>query len=878
MLAGVTLHGRERELERLRELLRRDRARIVLTGEPGIGKTTLWEAAIAAARERATRVLSARPAGDDSHAPYAAMTDLCDGLDLAGLEAPQRRALEAVVLRADSATPQPHAVSVGLLSALRAQAAEAPLLIAIDDVQWLDPPSARVLAFAARRLGDERVGFVLARRPGAPSELERVLERRALERLDVGPLGPGAIRGLLSERLGLTVRRQLLTRLVASTLGNPWLGLEVGRALKEQPDRELGEDLPVPDGIEELLDTPTAQWPDGACRLLLAVALSPDLRLSALSAIATPSEIEAAIDARLLCLDGERVRAAHPLLAAGVKQRSAASKRRALHRALAVADPERHTLHLASAAVCPDPELAAAAAAAATAAGEAAARGARREAVRFAEHALRLTPAASPERPERVLALAGHLALAGEPQRLADLLTPDLDALPPGALRTRAWLLLSDAGCRQFDAALAECEADPYVLARKAGHTARIAAAEALALEALSSAGPDAEHYARYQLAFARALRGRPIEELATAHAASSIAESPERVLALRLVWRGEPDRARAIVTRLLTLADERGEQYSYVLLRAQLCELELRTGEWAAASRRLEEWAGTSDGELLRFPSYERCHALLAAGRGRADEAERWAAQAIAAARAGWEELEALRARGIAALLGHEPARAANSLRAVWRHTVRNDVDEPGAFPVAPELVEALLELGEDDEAQAVVVRLRELADRQQHPWAHASATRCAAVLRLADAYDEQAAGELADAAAAYQTLGLPFDAARCRLSLGRAQRRHKKWGAARDSLQHAAAAFDTLGSGGWAEQARCDLSRVGARRPRANGELSPSERRVVELAAEGRANKEIARVLHVTVHTVEAHLSRAYAKLGVHSRGQLAARIAAR
>ena len=150
---------------------------------------------------------------------------------------------------------------------------------------------------------------------------------------------------------------------------------------------------------------------------------------------------------------------------------------------------------------------------------------------------------------------------------------------------------------------------------------------------------------------------------------------------------------------------------------------------------------------------------------------------------------------------------------------------------------------------------------------------------MRLAsDTYDEDAAAALASAAADYERLGLRFDQARSLLSLGRAQRRFRKWGAARDALQQAVAAFDELGAPGWAEQARCELARVGARRPTPSGELTPPRRACVELAAEGRTNKEIARALHVTVHTVEVHLSHAYAKLGVRSRAQLASRLSGR
>ena len=312
--------------------------------------------------------------------------------------------------------------------------------------------------------------------------------------------------------------------------------------------------------------------------------------------------------------------------------------------------------------------------------------------------------------------------------------------------------------------------------------------------------------------------------------------------------------------------------------MRLNLCELGLRAADWETVSRLLDEWAESADEELLIAPTYQRCRALVAAGRGLAGEARRWAEPALEASEPlgfRWQVLESRRALGVAALLAHEPKTAAEHLRAVWEHTRREGIDEPGAFPVAPDLVTALVELGELDEAQAVTDRLRDLAEEQEHPWGLAGARRCAAVVRLASGPDEAAAGALAQAAAAYEELGLRGDAAHSLLALGRAQRRLKKWGAAREALERAAAAFEALGSPGWAEEAGSDLARVGARRPTPSGELTPAERRVVELAAGGSSNKEIALALFITVRTVEAHLTHAYAKLGVRSRSQLAGRL---
>jgi DNA-binding CsgD family transcriptional regulator len=190
----------------------------------------------------------------------------------------------------------------------------------------------------------------------------------------------------------------------------------------------------------------------------------------------------------------------------------------------------------------------------------------------------------------------------------------------------------------------------------------------------------------------------------------------------------------------------------------------------------------------------------------------------------------------------------------------------------VAPDLVEALVEVGDLGEAHRVTERLQRLAAEQDHPWGLASSKRCRGM--VAAEYDETAAG-LTDAAASYAELGLRFDRARSLLVLGRVQRRLKKWGAARASLEQAAQAFDELGASGWSADARAELARVGARRPAPSGDLTKTERRVVELAVEGLSNKEIAQALFVAVNTVETHLSHAYAKLGVRSRAQLARRL---
>jgi DNA-binding CsgD family transcriptional regulator len=905
------IFGRDPELSTLRAFVAGDTCTgaVLLTGGAGIGKTALWEAGLEMARAAGRFVMPARPDSAETGMALAGLIDLCDRVGaevLAELPVPQRSALEVALLRAEpqqGASADPHKIALALLNVLRRMSAEKPLVVAIDDLPWLDPLSMSALTFAARRLRDEPVAFLIARRPGSPSPLELVL---APERLEVGTLDANALRRLLASRLAVFPARVLLRRIIDLSQGNALFALELGRSVRRAGAPANGADIALPDTVEDALGARAVALAPGVRRLLLTVALSGGLRRDELEAVAGRDAVDAAFDDGVLTRDESRVRAAHPLLAAAAVNQSAPRERRELHLAIAeaVADEERSALHLALATDRPDERLAARLG---SAAARASSRGARPQAVVLAEHALRLTRADVVERPERLLMLAAFLNVAGETQRMTDLLSPALDGLPAGTARARAWLLLSEGSDtttlteyeRRLDRALAEERVDAGVraqaLAAKTTATAviavrRVPEAEQWAREALTTAhdvGPAAERRLLYSLAWASALRGQGVDELCSrADAVTAepvfVAASPERIAAQRLVWRGELGAARAALVRMLWQADDQGEAESYALQRLHLCELELRVGDWDAAGRLLDEWAESAERELLNLPMYERCRALLAMGRGDADRTRHWADLAISRADAhgdGWDRLEALRARGTAALLANQPSEAVADLAAVHEHTEREGVGDPGVFPVAPELVEALVELGDTDRAGSVTQTLTRQAHDQEHPWGLVTARCCRALIRLAAGrYDRAAAAALADAATELERLGLAFDSARCNFSLGRAQRRRKQWGPARTSLERAAQAFTQLGSPGWASRTRAELARVGGRSPTAPGALTPTEEDVVGLAAQGLTNKEIARRLSLAVHTVEVHLSRAYVKLGVRSRSQLTARLKAR
>lgn len=912
-MGSVSVVGRDAELALLGDVLTAGPpgGAMIMIGGPGIGKTTLWDAAIAGARAHGRRVLAARSSGSEARLPFAGLIDLCEDIEpaeLAELAAPERSALEVALLRAEprGGPVDSTAIAVALLGTIRAVAARDPILIAIDDLQWLDQPSADLLAFVARRLGGANVRFLLARRPARTGALEQVLVRQGLQRLKVVGLSLGAVRRLLFERLALTVSRPLLRRLVEATEGNPLFVLEVGRLLVERGTPSVADEVPLPETVEELFGERVARLRGPVRRVLLAVALSADPAVDHVSAVTDAAAIDDAVDAGVVRIDGGSVRAAHPLLAATALRHAGARERRELHLALAavLSEEQLRVLHLALATLRLDAELAARLAAAAD---DACSRGARRQAVLLAGHALRLTPSAAAERPDRVMALAERLDEAGELPELTALLEQEMASLPAGALRARAWSLLGDGANvssideqnRYLERAVAECGEDrnlrAALLARMAGNWAaaavsRLQDAESLALDAVRDATDvRIKRESLYQLAWPRVLTGRPVEDLCEQSRvaddpAAYVSATPERVAAKRLMWRGELEGARKLFSQLSQLADARGEPTSYAMVRLHLCELEMRIGNLDAASLLLQEWAESSDFETQFRPQYQRCRALLAAGRGDAGEAGRWASEALERAQVAgsrWDELEALRAKGTAALVEQAPARALVDLKRVWEHCEREGVLDPGAFPVAPELVEAFVELHELDAAQAVTEQLGRLAaNQQEHPWATATAKRCGAIVMLGrDSHDVTAPALLGEASDDFDRLGLRFDAARCLLGLGRARRRSKQWRAAREALEAAAASFTALHATGWAERARAELDRVGARRPRGDdGELTPSERRVVELAADGLANKQIANTLYITVNTVEVHLSRAYAKLGVRSRSQLGRALEAR
>jgi DNA-binding NarL/FixJ family response regulator len=895
--------GRTSELGEVERFLAADRPEraLVLCGEPGIGKSTVWGAGVELARSRGFATLCTRASESEAQLSFAGLADLIEATGpgvLASLPAPQRHALEVALRRAEPAgpPPEPLAIAAGLLATLRLMSGRGPVLVAVDDLPWLDGASADALVFAARRVAGEDVRFLVARRSGPRSPLEVVLETARVVRLELGPLSFGAVSRLLVDRLERSLPRRVVRQLFDTSGGNPLFAVELGRAVLERGVPEIGARLPMPAMPSELFGVRVEALHPDMRRALLAVALSGGLTREELAAVADPLAIEDAEAIGVLIADGTRVRAVHPLLAAAASGRSSARERRELHRLLseAVSDAVLRARHRALAASAPDARLAGELSAAAA---QAAARAAVQDAAELAGHALRLTDASDSRYDGRLLALARYLIEAGEQPRATELLTGRIGTLRAGPARAAAHLLLGEvadiaAEAEHLTLASADSATDPglraQALARRAinqviQRVARITDAEQMAGEALAtagSAGPDDERQALVALAWARIMRGRSIDDLlerstAVSPLASSLYDrSVERPAGVRFAFRGESASAREVFRGLLASADERGEVRSAMVCLAQLCEVELRAGHADAAVRVLDELDQWTALEPMASGFRARVDASLAALHGEPERATTLAEtvlQASESATPEWDRLEARRAAGLAALLQREPKRAVSSLYAVWEHTEREGVEDPGAFPVAGDLVEALTEAGRFEAARAVIRRLSDLATAQEHPWGLATVTRSTAVVTLAAGHDGAAADDLARAVAAYRALGLDFDAARTLLVLGRAQRRHKKRAAARQTLGQSRSAFEQLGCPGWVRAAAAELDRISGRRTATAGSLTPGEQRVAELAASGLSNKEIAAQLYLSVSTVETHLSQVYAKLGVRSRAQL-------
>ena len=435
-LQGVAkVVGRERELSLAGGFLDSAGERfaaLLLEGEAGIGKTTVWREVIRRAQERAFLVLSCRPAETEAKLSLSAVADLLEPVSEAAfgvLAEPQRRALDVALLRADpgDAVADQRTVATAVRSLLTELASETPVLVAVDDVQWLDSASAATLEFVLRRLRAERIGFLASRRLSEPAALkvDELIEPEVLARATMGPISLAGLHHLLKDRLASPPSRSVLVRIHEASAGNPLFALEIGRLLDDVGVPAAGEPLPVPSDVQELVKTRIARLPPPTREVLLTAAALDVPREDAVRvALGRPidGDLEPAAEREQIaqCERG-LVTFGHPLFAAAILSSATTSERRRIHRGLAeiVEGSEKRARHLALSVEGRDETTAIIVHSAAR---DALFRGAPAAAAELVELALRLGEPESEAQRGRILDLADYLSAAGETGRAREVL------------------------------------------------------------------------------------------------------------------------------------------------------------------------------------------------------------------------------------------------------------------------------------------------------------------------------------------------------------------------------------------------------------------------------------------------------------------------
>jgi DNA-binding CsgD family transcriptional regulator len=900
--------GRGPELDAIRKFfeprLEQPRA-LFLEGEAGIGKTTLLAAADDEARRQGWQVLGCRPAAAEAQLAFSALADafgeVLDG-DLTTLLEPQRAALLGAVRRAGTEVDR-LALSMGVLNLLRELAHSGPVAFVIDDVQWLDEPSARAFAFALRRLAAEPVVVIASRREGeslSPA-FEEAGRAIGLSRLPVRGLSLGAIARIVRVQHSVSFSRPVLLRIHDAAGGNPFFALELARAAAEAAER--GDVLAIPESLRELVRIRLAALPDATRAALLVIAACGEPQSSVVAAAVEDWEdaVAPAINAGVLELVDGRVRFIHPLLGSVVYADAPEHRRRSVHRALAdvVDAAEQRGWHLALATERPSERVAAKVASAAV---TAAARGAPETAAELAEQARRLTPPSRLDlRATRALDAATYAWSAGDARRSETMLLELIESLPPSPVRAAARQLLvkivDDVGetLAQLDLALEDAAGTPTAEASVLNLRARqrmwggdfagaIADAQAAATHA-DKAGSAAElAVALARQAHARVFAGEPVPhellERAVALERSlderiPFGESPTRVRGVCALWDDDLETASKLLTSVDQEAQARSESWRAIVLYT-LAEVELRRGRTAEALRAVEEATEIADywGVVHAEAAVLPTAALVKGTVGHVEEARRAAERALELMRpVGYDAIvrQAERALGFIELSLGDAAAAHAILEPL---ITRSGLGNPWAEAAAADEIEALLGIGRVADADALLAAFAAQAERTRRPRASAAVARCAALAAAARDDLDEALGH-ADRAVVLAPASEPLERGRALLVLGLVCRRAKRRRAAREALEGALAVFDVLPAPLWARRARAELERIGGRRGSPD-ELTPSEWRVADLVLAGKTNREIATELFITVHTVEKTLSRAYAKVGVHSRTELARRLA--
>jgi DNA-binding CsgD family transcriptional regulator len=892
-------------------------AGLIIEGPMGIGKTTLWSAAIEQARELEFLVLSARAVEAESVLAFAAVADMLAELDPAAVDAlspVQRVAVDRVLLneRADGRPTDQRVAAAAFASIVAYLAGRTPVLLAVDDAQWLDSSSRAVLGYAARRLTGP-VGVVLTERTSSDRDSVAMswLQVRGdgVATIKLEPMDSADVHEMIVTRLNRSFPRATLTRIHEISGGNPFFALELARSIDVDAPRQ-GQELTLSPTLAEVTRLRLTHLNSETMAPLLAASCvaNPTVDLIAaatgLSAedvvhILEPAEIDGVVT-----IEGNRVRFEHPLLAHGVYTQASAPQRRRMHRVLAGIEthPELKARHLALATTSSDPETLKALDAAAEAA---TARGAPAAAAELFELGIER----GGDEPMRRFRAAASLLGAGDAIRGRDMLEPALPDLPPGPMRAAALNLL--AGLCVYTNGYVEAtgyllEALPHAAGNPMLRVQTLlmlsftqindgAFDESLSNAAMAVAEadklgiPPLTSQVLSMWVMVNSICGNGVDESANTRALDTEDHTLNAPIVFRasannaqlLAWKGDLDAARVQLNEVRRRCEERGAESDLLFVAVQRVLIEIWNGELGDADEIARdavaraEQVGGDQSELIATTVLT----AVSAYRGSQDDVREHARRALKAAeRCGAHRV----AEWPTMMLGFLETSLGNYAQAlaVLRDMVTKFPSTPTGTEIItatfiPDAVEALVGLGRAAEAEPLIAALEDNGARLDRPWMIAVGSRCRAMVLAASGDVGGALTAARRAMTAHQRLPMPFEQARTELVMGRLLRRSRRKGAAQ-VLSAAVETFEQLGAAIWAARARDELARTAT--TRAGGdELTGGERRVAERAAAGLSNREIAAELQLSVKTVETHLGSVFRKLRIRSRSQVASRLTA-
>jgi DNA-binding CsgD family transcriptional regulator len=766
-------------------------------------------------------------------------------------------------------------------------------MVAVNDAQWLDRPSASVLEFCVRRLRDEPVCILLTFRTddAMPLGLDRALPPDRLGRVQLGPLSLGAIGEILRARLGAVLPRYALTRLYDTCGGNPFYAVEYARTLLDQPQMSLTrEPIPLPRSLDSLMRRRLRQLAPDVREVGRMIAASAAPRERLIRAACDDGEswaaIDQAVDEGIIERDGDILRFTHPLLQSAVYAGMTLAERRQVHRrpAALAEDIEDRAWHLALGAVRPSAETAGMLDGAAE---HAASRGARERGVRATDYHFR----------------GGDIARSGE------LIESVLPGCPAGP--RRASLLVRLATVRYhlsgwplaeqtFRQALAEAPGDAALCAHAQQELAftRVAVGDLSAAlhwakvsrrSAERAADPRLMAHSLARLAVGEFLLGNgvrqdlidSIESLSAAAGEEPPGRlplfGPSQVKGMILKWCDRLDEARAVLAGEYRNALGRGDETSLPFLLYIFSELECWTGNWDTAEEYTLEGCRVAEEccQQTMRPATVYSLALIRAHRGHVDQARELAGEALALCEQSGTvpvATQSLSVLGFAALSLGDYQAAVSHLDRLAEAIAAFGLGEPGVVRFLPDAIEALAALGQVVRARSLAQQLEERGKSLGRPWALAAGARCRAHLAAIDGDLQGARAACAQALSQFERLPVPFEMGWTLLVKGMIERRARRKSAARESLGQALDIFEGLGALLWAVKTRQEMSKIAVRSP-ADG-LTETERRIAALVAQGHTNREVASALFVTENTVQTHVRHIFQKLGVRSRTELAAR----